>query len=356
MPSFAINYNAILGVTKGDLLVGTTGGVTDKLTVGTNNYVLTADSSQTNGVKWAAAGGSPGGSSGQVQFNSSSSFGGAAGFAYQSGASPNVTIQAQNAAYVPLLVKAAGSQTANYMELQNSSGVSAMRVNSSGRICFATALTSDVLAGLVWDNLGYTIATESGSLYGLKITCGSNVTRFSQNDAGLLSVQTLTCGAAGARGIVINAHSSQTAARQEWCTSAGVVNLSVTAAGALSAGNGSGTNTAGQNVTILPGISTGSATPAVIAFQGTTVGSSGTTTQAVSTVMQITDATTITMSDAVNVVLNATTGTKIGTATGQKLGFWGATPVVQQVLATGAGATVDNVISLLQTLGLCKQS
>ena len=51
-----------------------------------------------------------------------------------------------------------------------------------------------------------------------------------------------------------------------------------------------------------------------------------------------------------------TNGTTIGTADTQKIGFWGATPVVQQVLATGAGATVDDVISLLQTLGLCKQS
>lgn len=57
-----------------------------------------------------------------------------------------------------------------------------------------------------------------------------------------------------------------------------------------------------------------------------------------------------------NVTLGTTTGTKIGTATGEKLGFWNATPVVQQVLATGGGATVDNVITLLQTLGLCKQS
>lgn len=58
----------------------------------------------------------------------------------------------------------------------------------------------------------------------------------------------------------------------------------------------------------------------------------------------------------VDIVLSATTGTKIGTATGQKLAFWNSTPVVQQVLATGGGATVDNVISLLQTLGLCKQA
>ena len=49
------------------------------------------------------------------------------------------------------------------------------------------------------------------------------------------------------------------------------------------------------------------------------------------------------------------TGFQIGGAS-DKLAFLGATPVVKQVLATGAGATADNIISLLQTLGLCKQS
>lgn len=68
------------------------------------------------------------------------------------------------------------------------------------------------------------------------------------------------------------------------------------------------------------------------------------------------DSTTITIGDGMNYVFNTSTGTKFGTATGQKMSWWNATPVVQQVLATGAGATVDNVISLLQTLGLCKQS
>jgi hypothetical protein len=56
------------------------------------------------------------------------------------------------------------------------------------------------------------------------------------------------------------------------------------------------------------------------------------------------------------VVLPTSGGTQLGTATNQLLGFWNATPVVQQVLATGAGATVDDVISLLQTLGLCRQT
>lgn len=39
-----------------------------------------------------------------------------------------------------------------------------------------------------------------------------------------------------------------------------------------------------------------------------------------------------------------------------KIGFHGVTPVARQTLATGAGATVDAVITFLQNLGLAKQS
>jgi len=39
-----------------------------------------------------------------------------------------------------------------------------------------------------------------------------------------------------------------------------------------------------------------------------------------------------------------------------KIGFHGVTPVARQLLATGAGATVDNVITALQNLGLLRQS
>lgn len=42
--------------------------------------------------------------------------------------------------------------------------------------------------------------------------------------------------------------------------------------------------------------------------------------------------------------------------TAGKVGFYGVTAVAQQVLATGAGRTVDDVITFLQTIGLCKQS
>lgn len=57
----------------------------------------------------------------------------------------------------------------------------------------------------------------------------------------------------------------------------------------------------------------------------------------------ISNAGTITLADAGNIAAGTTTGTKIGTATNQKLGFFNATPVVQQ---TG------NVLTALGALGL----
>ena len=48
------NNMASTMTTKGDLLV-TTGSAFNRLAVGTNGYVLTADSTATNGVAWATA-------------------------------------------------------------------------------------------------------------------------------------------------------------------------------------------------------------------------------------------------------------------------------------------------------------
>jgi hypothetical protein len=65
-----------------------------------------------------------------------------------------------------------------------------------------------------------------------------------------------------------------------------------------------------------------------------------------------------TIQDANNIALGTTTGTKIGTATTQKIGFFNATPVVQQAAvadATNGQSTQDrlnDLLARLRTLGL----
>jgi len=49
-----------------------------------------------------------------------------------------------------------------------------------------------------------------------------------------------------------------------------------------------------------------------------------------------------TLDDGANVAVGTGTGTKIGTAVSQKLGFWGATPVVQPSGADQAAVTLGN--------------
>lgn len=129
---------------------------------------------------------------------------------------------------------------------------------------------------------------------------------------------------------------------------AGVTNQMFTAANRITSDG------VGANLTIAPGNGRGAAGGSLILSTFTTAGAS--TAGTLTTRLTLDTSGLLTFADAVNMAFNTTTGTKIGTATGQKIGFWNATPVVQQILATGAGATVDNVISLLQTLGLCKQS
>lgn len=69
----------------------------------------------------------------------------------------------------------------------------------------------------------------------------------------------------------------------------------------------------------------------------------------------LTVSSSLSLSDGATIGLGTTNGTKIGTHASQKLGFWNATPITQPIMSTGIGANVDDVILLLQTLGLCRQ-
>lgn len=67
----------------------------------------------------------------------------------------------------------------------------------------------------------------------------------------------------------------------------------------------------------------------------------------------------LTITDAKNIVINTTTGTKIGTAASQKIGLWGATPVIQQSHVADPSAdvgslktAVDAILAQLATVGI----
>jgi hypothetical protein len=59
----------------------------------------------------------------------------------------------------------------------------------------------------------------------------------------------------------------------------------------------------------------------------------------------------VTMGDADDIVVNTGTGTKIGTAVGQKIGFWNVTPVVQPAAAGQAAAAAQTQDSLTDSTG-----
>lgn len=63
--------------TKGDIYVYSNANA--RLPVGTDGQVLSADSTQTTGLKWIASSGSPGGSDTQLQRNNAGAFGGISG-------------------------------------------------------------------------------------------------------------------------------------------------------------------------------------------------------------------------------------------------------------------------------------
>ena len=88
------------------------------------------------------------------------------------------------------------------------------------------------------------------------------------------------------------------------------------------------TDKAGGTLFLKPGVSTGTGESGVT-IQGCVAGTTGTADGSFSDVIKV---------------------------LGNKLGFYGVTPIVRAVLATGASHTVDDVITAMQNLGLVSQT
>ena len=107
---------------------------------GTSGQALTTNGSKV--LSWTTiSGGSVAGSNKQVQFNNSAAFGGAAGFEYQAAASPNVSITAQNAAYVPLFVNTASTPSASIQQWAINNTV-AVEIDKDGYLYLGQGIVS----------------------------------------------------------------------------------------------------------------------------------------------------------------------------------------------------------------------
>jgi len=106
-------------------------------TSGADGDVLTQQADGTYLAETPSAGGSPGGSTGQIQYNNASAFGGTVALVYAASGT-HFTVTAQAATDVPVVVKGAASQTANLQEWQNSAGTVIAKIVKGGNLqCLA---------------------------------------------------------------------------------------------------------------------------------------------------------------------------------------------------------------------------
>lgn len=145
------------------------------LVAGTNITLTYNDASGTLTVASTASGGSPGGVSGQVQFNDTGAFGGATALVYAA-TGTHLVVTAQSATVVPLCLKGAASQSANLFECRNSANALRGRITKDGQlaITFDTAVVGSGITVAGTD--GNTYATiGGGGVYGFGSWVGMDV-------------------------------------------------------------------------------------------------------------------------------------------------------------------------------------
>jgi hypothetical protein len=105
--------------------------VASLLVAGTNISITYNDAANTLTIANTASGGSPGGTTGQVQFNDAGSFGGATAVVYAA-TGAHVTVTAQGSTIVPVSVKGAASQAADLQEWRNAANTLLGSVSAFG--------------------------------------------------------------------------------------------------------------------------------------------------------------------------------------------------------------------------------
>jgi hypothetical protein len=221
----------------------------------------------------------PGGSTGQVQFNNAGSFGGAAAVVYAA-TGTHLAVTATGATIIPFCVKGAASQSANLQEWQNSAGTILSRIDAAGQV-FAPLFSSNAT----------TLPTRFTPIEGLRKGWA-----FDNGQQGQFMVSTNTfdgtgnCVSIGTTALQYNEdganHRLLIDCANRIIFVGGGRNLTSPQNGSVSGSNGSGTNIAAAKLTLHGGRSTGSATPSIVSLAATTAGASGTTLQTLRDVLQ----------------------------------------------------------------------
>ncbi len=155
--------NAILGDADLASISYVDSGLSGKqatLVSGTN--IKTVNGTSLLGSGDVAVSASPAGSSGQVQFNSAGSFGGAAAVVYAA-TGTHIVVTSQVATIVPFCIKGAASQTSNLQEWQNSAGTVLSRVTSAGAVQ-CVSLTTGYGVGLILGDSYASLAVSGGQI------------------------------------------------------------------------------------------------------------------------------------------------------------------------------------------------
>lgn len=121
---------------KGVILVGTGAGTFTPLTVGTDNFVLTADSSQSSGIKWAASSGGSGGVTSWVDVTGTSQT-----------IAVNTGYIADNANLVTLTLPTTATQGTVFRIAGNGAGGWLLAQNASQTVKFGNAATTTGVGG-----------------------------------------------------------------------------------------------------------------------------------------------------------------------------------------------------------------
>jgi hypothetical protein len=178
---------------KGDLVVGTGADTFSKLTAGTNGYLLTADSAEATGLKWAAP--SAGGTTVKVQSATAST--------QVSSTSTTFVDTGQTVSITPTAASSKVLIIADPMILNGSGNITSVRITRNGTAIYSATRVmqnpGSTAAYAVKNSIVYldSPSTTSSTEYKIQFcrSSGSETSTFSSSSEGISSIVVMEIGA-----------------------------------------------------------------------------------------------------------------------------------------------------------------